>query len=296
VTSPRRILITGGQGRLARVAAPLFTDAGWDVVAIGREGLDVTDRQGVARAVSDLRPDTVLNLAAWTNMTACERDPHGARRVNTLGVRHVAEAARAVGAHLCQISSDYVFDGTKADGPYAETDRTSPISVYGETKRDGELEAGDGTTIVRTAWMSGPFAPNVVHAAVAQAADPDAELRFVDDQRGSPTAAADLVRALIPLVRERVAGLFHITNAGSASWFDIARVAIEAAGHDPERVRRATSAEIEPHLLGLRPRYSVLGSTALQRSSIPAPPPWEPSFARLARELRTAATVPPPPG
>lgn len=284
-----RIVITGGEGRLARAAAPRLTDDGWDVHALSHTQLDVTDRSGALEVVRSLRPDVVLNLAAHTNVGACEADPEAAHQVNALGVRHIAEACDAVGARLCHLSSDYVFGGADTDRPYTETDEPAPLSVYGRTKRGGELELGPGSLLIRTAWLSGHHPPNVVHAVITQAERGDDELVFVDDQRGSPTNADDLIAALIAMLRNDLTGVFHVTNQGTASWYEIARVVLAAAGHDPERVRPAASAEVEPRLAGLRPRYSVLDGSALRATSIAPLPPWEDGFSRLARQIAGSA-------
>lgn len=285
MTITPRLLITGGEGRLARAAVPSFVEAGWDVVAPGRAQFDVTDRHAVLRSVRDLRPDAVLNLAARTSMITCEQDPPSAHRVNTLGVRNIVEACDAMGAHLCHLSSDYVFSGDRTEGSYSASDATGPLSVYGATKRAGELELHDDATLVRTAWVSGTHGPNVVHSVLRQASSLDGELAYVDDQRGSPTSADDLVRTLIALISERIPGLFHVTNQGSASWFDIAHLVLETAGHDPGRVRPAKGIEVEPLVAPLRPRYSVLDNAALQKASVPLPPAWEDSFRRLVSQL-----------
>jgi len=288
VRSPGRIVLTGGRGRLGQVASVGLAAAGWDVVALGRDELDVTDRAAVRATVAALRPASVLNLAAWTDVARCERDPASAHRVNVLGVRHVAEACRAVGAHLCHLSSDYVFGGEGRQHPYAEDDPVDPLSVYGRTKRAGELEVGDGATCVRTAWLSGTRGRNVVRAVLDQASDPRRELRFADDQRGSPTVGDDLVAVLAVLLAERAPGLFHVTNQGSASWFEIARHVLAATGQDPSRVMPVPGEAVEPVTAGLRPRYSVLENAALRAAGIALLPRWEDAFAALAGRIMAA--------
>jgi dTDP-4-dehydrorhamnose reductase len=281
----RRIVLTGGFGRLGQVAAVGLTDAGWDVMALGHDVLDVTDRRAVRATIEALRPDSVLNLAARTDVALCERDPESAFRVNVLGVRNVSEACRATGAHLCHVSSDYVFGGAGRNDPYVEDDPVDPLSVYGRTKRAGELELGDGGICVRTAWLSSARGRNVVRAVLDQASDPRRELRFADDQRGSPTVADDLVRVLLVLLAERASGLFHVTNQGSASWFEVARHVLLVAGMDPARVTPTPGAVIEPVTADLRPRYSVLDNAALRAAGIPLLPGWESAFAGLVERL-----------
>jgi dTDP-4-dehydrorhamnose reductase len=278
-------VLTGGRGRLGQVAGAGLAAAGWDVVALGRDQLDVTDRDAVRIAFGELRPASVLNLAAWTDVARCEHDPGSAFRVNVLGVRHVADACRAVGAHLCHISSDYVFGGAGRCHPYVEADPAAPLSVYGRTKRAGELEVGEGATCVRTAWLSSARGRNVVRAVLDQAADPLRELRFADDQRGSPTVGEDLVGVLLVLLAERATGLFHVTNQGSASWFEIARHVLAVTGQDPARVTPTPGDAVEPVIANLRPRYSVLDNAALRTAGIPLLPSWEQAFADLATRM-----------
>ena len=184
--------------------------------------------QSVVEAV---RPHVVIHAAAWTAVDACEGDPDRAFAVNALGTRHVAEAARRVGAHVVYVSTDYVFDGTSAR-PYLEWDTPNPMSVYGASKLGGERELDPASTVVRTSWVCGAHGANMVRTVLRLAAEPG-PLRFVDDQRGSPTFTADLAGVLAVLATERLPGTFHVTNDGVTSWYDFARAVLEAAGYDP---------------------------------------------------------------
>ncbi|MFM8304717.1 MAG: SDR family oxidoreductase, partial [Actinomycetota bacterium] len=147
-----RVLLTGAGGQVGRALADAC--AGDELMALDRSGLDVTDRAATLAAVATLRPDAVIHSAAWTAVDACEGDPARAFAVNALGTRHVAEAAREVGAHLTYLSTDYVFDGT-LDRPYHEWDTPNPQSVYGRSKLAGEHELGDDAAIVRISWVCG---------------------------------------------------------------------------------------------------------------------------------------------
>lgn len=280
----RRLLVTGGRGRLAGAVVPAFEAAGWDVVAPGREELDVTAPAAVFRSVEAVRPTAVVNLAACTDIYACERDPGRAHAVNTVGVRNLADACERAGAHLCHLSSDYVFDGAKATA-YAEDDDIAPLSVYGSTKAAGEREAGPMATIVRTAWVSGHRGPNVAITVLDQAAEPGRQLRYVDDQRGSPTVAEDLATMLMLLVTERLPGCFHVTNEGEASWYGLARHVLAVAGHDPERIQPIATTDLNGATDVRRPTYSVLDNSELRRAGLPAMRPWEDAFGALVAEL-----------
>lgn len=262
-----RILVTGARGQLGTDLAAHCIELGDDVIAADRDRLDVGDRSAVHGAVSTLRPDLVVNAAAWTAVDACEGDADRAHRVNALGPRWLREACAEVGAHLVQISTDYVFDGT-LDRPYREWDAPNPQSVYGASKHAGEREAGDAATIIRTSWVCGAHGHNMVKT-VLRLVEGDTPLTFVDDQRGCPTFTADLAVMVRRLAVERRSGLHHVTNQGDASWFEFVREIVSLAGGDPERVRPITTDELEPPRPAPRPANSVLDNTALRLAEIP---------------------------
>jgi len=267
-----RILVTGATGQLGTDVVRACEAAGDDVVATDRSTLDVSERAAVDTAVvADGGFDTVVNAAAWTAVDACEDDPDRAQRVNALSCRWLADACRRAGTHLIHVSTDYVFDGTKVE-PYHEWDRPNPQSVYGASKWAGEQEiavhAGGGATVVRTSWVFGEHGPNMVKTVLGLR-DRD-ELAFVDDQRGCPTATADLAGVLRALARDRVPGLFHVTNAGAVSWYEFVRDVLEAAGEDPGKVRAIRTADLDPPRPAPRPANSVLDGAALRQSGLPA--------------------------
>jgi dTDP-4-dehydrorhamnose reductase len=226
-----------------------------------------------------------VHAAAWTEVDACEADPDRALAVNGLGTRHVAEAARRVGAHLCYLSTDYVFDGTKP-GPYTEWDDPTPRSVYGRSKLAGERELGrdPASTVVRLSWVCGRHGANMVKTILRLAGERD-RLAFVDDQHGHPTFAADAAGAIRRLVAERRPGLFHVTNQGVVTWYEFARAVLESAGLDPERVRPISTAELDPPRPAPRPANSVLDNLALRLSGLPLLPHYRASLDRLVAEL-----------
>ena len=281
----RTVLITGGRGQLAAAAGPAFAARGWDVVSTDIDTLDVRDRAAVLAAVEGLAPDAVLNLAAVTQADECEDDPDRTYVTNTIGVRHLAEACRRTGAHLCSMSSDYVFDGRRGTA-YDEWDPVSPLNAYGRAKAASEREAGPSATIVRTAWLSGRHGRNIVKVVLDLARDPDRELAFVDDQRGSPTVAEDLAPVIARLVAERRPGRYHVTNQGEATWFDIARTTLVAAGYDPARIRPIATSELRPRGSATRPRHSVLDNAALRLAGVPPLPHWEDSVRALVADLQ----------
>jgi len=281
----RRLLVTGGAGLLGRTVRSGFAAAGWDVVSTDVDDLDIRDRHRVHEAVGALRPDVVLNAAAIADADLCEVDPDLAFATNATAVGHLAEACHRHGAHLCQVSTDYVFGGERRQA-YVEGDEPAPLSIYGRTKLDGERVAGPDALVVRTAWLSAPHGRNIVRTVLEQTRG-DHPLAFVDDQRGSPTVAADLVGAILPLVEDRWAGLFHVTNQGEATWYDLARHVLVSAGVDPERVRPITTAELDPPRLATRPAFSVLDNHALRLAGRPPLRHWTDAVADVVARLRS---------
>jgi dTDP-4-dehydrorhamnose reductase len=281
-----RVLITGADGQVGRELVEVF--AGHDVVACGHQDLDVTERDQVLGAITSVRPAAVLHAAAWTAVDACESDPQRAFSVNAMGVRHVAEAARRVGAHLTSFSTDYVFDGTKAE-PYVEWDQPAPRSVYGQSKLAGEQElAGDAdATIVRISWVCGQYGSNMVKTILRLAGE-EGPLRFVNDQRGRPTFAADAASTVHRLVVDRRPGLFHVTNQGEVTWYEFARAVLEAAGDDPARVQPVATGDLVPARPAPRPANSVLDTAALRSSGLAMLPHYRESLDRLVAQLRAA--------
>ena len=257
-----------------------------DVVGADHRSLPVDDRAAVLNAVDALRPDVVVHAAAWTAVDACEGDPDRAFVVNVLGTRHVAEAAARTGAHLVYVSTDYVFDG-RSHLPYREWDEPAPASVYGRSKLAGERECPPGTTVVRTSWVCGAGGANMVKTAL-RLAKGEGPLRFVDDQRGSPTFTADLAAALVTLALDRRPGLFHVTNQGATTWYGFVRAVLGAAGYDPGRVEPIATADLDPPRPAPRPANSVLDNAALRLSGLPLLPTWEDGLQRLVRALGTS--------
>jgi dTDP-4-dehydrorhamnose reductase len=278
-----RVLVTGAGGQVGQELLRAFVDD--DVVAADHASLDVTERADVLACVTATRPEAIVHAAAWTAVDACESDPDRALAVNGLGTRHVAEAARRVRAHVCYLSTDYVFDGTKPT-PYTEWDRPNPRSAYGQSKLAGEDEMSHNpdTTIVRLSWVCGRHGANMVKT-ILRLADQHDQLRFVNDQRGHPTFAADAAGVIRRLVGERRPGLFHLTNQGSVSWYEFARAVLEAAGLDPGRVQPISTADLDPPRLAPRPANSVLENLALRLSGIPLLPHYRASLDRLVAEL-----------
>ena len=262
-----RVLITGAGGQLGVDLVATCRRHGDDVVGLDRASLDVADRSAVLGAVTTVQPDVIVNAAAWTAVDACEGDPDRAFQVNALGPRWMREAAGLVGAHLVQISTDYVFDGT-LDRPYREWDEPNPASVYGASKLAGEREAGPDATVVRTSWVCGANGNNMVKT-ILRLVEEHSSLSFVDDQRGCPTFTADLAPMVRRLAVERRSGIHHVTNDGAVSWYEFVREIVAETGRDPSMVHPISTADLEPPRPAPRPANSVLDNTALRLAGVP---------------------------
>jgi dTDP-4-dehydrorhamnose reductase len=287
-----RLLVTGAGGQLGHDVVATATTAGDDVVAVDHAALDVTDRDAVLGAITSLRPDAVVNGAAWTAVDACESEPARAFAANALSVRWLAEACDRVGAHLVHVSTDYVFDGT-LERPYHEWDAPGPRSVYGASKLAGEREAaalGASAAVVRTSWVCGEHGSNMVATVLrlaADRADQPGSLAFVDDQRGHPTFTADLAPMLRRLALDRRSGVHHATNQGAVSWYEFVAEVLAAAGYDRAIVRPISTAELDPPRPAPRPANSMLDNAVLRAAGIPLLRDFRAPLAELVARLRT---------
>jgi dTDP-4-dehydrorhamnose reductase len=265
-----RALVTGASGQLGReLVARLGPELAW---AGGRDALDVADERAVAELVARTAPDVVWNASAWNRVDAAESERERAFAVNALGPRALAAAARAAGALVVHVSTDYVFDGT-SPRPYREDDPPNPLSVYGASKLAGErhvLDSGADALVVRTsgvlgrsgsAQKGGSFVDRIL--AQARAGKP---LRVVADQVFAPTLASDLAEALLALVRARVRGHCHVTNAGSCSWHELATLALAAAGLSAP-VEAIAARDLA--LPARRPAFSVLDTSRYRALGLP---------------------------
>ncbi len=281
------VLITGGKGQLGLELAQRFAEkvVVETTTSIDVDEVDVTNRDQVDELFRFLRPDIVVHAAAMTQVDACEENAETAFKVNALGTRWVYEASLSIGAHMCYVSTDYIFDG-QANTAYTEWDTPNPASVYGKSKLAGERELGKDALIVRTSWVVGRFGHNMVKT-ILKLADSPGDLRFVDDQVGSPTVAGDLADKIVQLTLEKRIGVYNVTNSGQTSWYDLARFVLQSAGHDPDRVKAISSSELPSERKAPRPNYSVLAPTALRLSDAGVLPHWQDSIRDLVQYLTT---------
>ncbi|MEZ5776234.1 MAG: dTDP-4-dehydrorhamnose reductase [Hyphomicrobiaceae bacterium] len=234
-----RLLITGWHGQVARsLATAAARNPRVETLAVGRPALDLVRLPTILRSLSDARPDIVINTAAYTAVDKAEDEPEAAAALNHEGAALLARATAERGIPIIHLSTDYVFDGTKVSA-YVEDDPPHPLSVYGRTKRDGEIAVAAGNdrhVIVRTAWVYSPFGQNFVRTMLRLARERDA-VRVVEDQIGSPTYAPHLADLLLDLAARLLAdppgggyGVFHAAGAGETSWADFAEAVFARSG------------------------------------------------------------------
>ena len=262
-----RVLITGAGGQIGHDLVEHCAASGDQVSAFDRGALDIGDRDQVFGTVMSSPPDVVFNVAAWTAVDACESDPDRAYRVNALAVRWLREACERVGAHLVQLSTDYVFDGS-LDRPYHEWDTPNPQSVYGASKLAGEREVRPYDTVVRTSWVCGEHGNNMVKTVLGLLETHDS-LSFVDDQVGCPTFSADLAVAVRQLGVGRRSGVHHVTNQGAVSWYEFVGDVVVASGRSRDIVKPIATADLQPPRPARRPANSVLDNAALRLADLP---------------------------
>ena len=298
-----RVVVTGAGGQLGGFLVPALAAAGATPVGFGsRPGpggavpVDVTDEAAVLAAIAAARPDAVIHAAAYTDVDGCERDPARAEAVNGAGSAHVAAAAVAAGAHLVAVGTDFVFPGD-GGAPYAEDSPPAPLSAYGASKLSGEravLAASPGFAVARTAWVWGGPGKHFPRTVVRTLRD-RGEMEVVADETGCPTHAGDLADALVALLAVRAGGIVHLTNAGRATRFALARAVAVAAGLDPASVRSTTTEAFLARypLPARRPADSTLANTRAAGLGI-RPRPWDEAVSAhvpaLAAELGLAAS------
>lgn len=286
------MVITGAGGQVGRFLSRQAAGQGYEVSALTRRDLDITDPVQVRQQVD--AGDVVVNCAAFTNVDAAESDPQAAYAINAVGPGNLARACAAAGARLVHISTDYVFSGDLRR-PYEISDPCGPLSVYGRSKLDGELAVHaelPQAHVVRTSWVYTGGAGTDFVAAMRRLAATDRTLDMVADQTGSPTYVKDLVGALLEVAAGGIAApTLHAANAGAVSRYEQTRAVFELLGADPQRVRPVTTDAVPRP--AHRPVYSALGMAESARAGLTPLRPWRDALAEaLAVPVDDGPTAP----
>jgi dTDP-4-dehydrorhamnose reductase len=281
--------ITGGSGQLARSLVYLLEKQGVKYRSWSRSDLDISKPQEL-KSVFDFKPQVIVNCAAWTNVDGAEDHPGEALSANREGARNVAQLAKELDIPLIHISTDYVFSG-KSEQPWETTDEPHPTSKYGETKLLGEMVIqevwSEKSFIMRTAWLYGPYGKNFAKTILKKAISTQDDLRVVNDQRGQPTATADLAKQILYLVlAEAPFGVYHATNSGDATWWEFAKEIVFLAGESTERVLPVTSQEFP--LKVPKPSYSVLGHSGWSKVGLQPMRNWREALQEVFPTIRNA--------
>ncbi len=281
-----RILITGGQGMLARTLAQKLALRQAHVLASpSRTELDITNAHQVSAYFARFQPEAVLHCAAFTKVDLCEDEPELAYAVNNHGSANVACACQQTGARLIAFSTDYVFDGKK-DGPYSEFDQAGgAINVYGQSKWAGECAIRlncPNHVIARVSWLYGPGGPSFVHTMLKLHEKGMPALRVVNDQKGNPTSTEAVANAVCELLdRPDIKGTIHLTCEGETTWYGFAKEIFARAGLSQE-VEPVTSAEYVTK--ARRPANSCLAKTRLAMAGLSPMPGWQEALAGFLKQ------------
>lgn len=278
-----KVLVTGVKGQLGYDVCKRLEARGIDFRGVDIEDFDITDRDAVMAYITDYRPDAVVHCSAFTAVDRAEDEVDLCTRVNAEGPKNIAEAAKAVGAKMMYISTDYVFPGI-GECHYAPTDPTGPLSVYGKTKLMGEdavRAASDRHFIVRISWVFGKNGNNFVKTML-RLAETKTDLNVVCDQIGSPTYTFDLAILLCDMIVSDKFGTYHATNEGLCSWAEFAAEIMRQGGKSTVIHPIPTS---EYPTRASRPLNSRMSKDKLVENGFSRLPDWKDALARYLKEL-----------
>lgn len=283
-TPLERVCVVGARGMLGSDLMEELQTLGCEAAGLDLPECDITDCRQCLDMLSSMTPRIVINCAAYTNVDRAESEREAAFRVNAQGAANVASACAQLRARCIYISTDYVFDGTKAE-PYAESDAPNPTSVYGASKLEGERlcqSALQNLVIARTSWLYGARGKNFVTTILA-AARAGKALRVVSDQFGAPTYTRDLARVLIAVAASSLRGVLHATNSGACSWFEFANAILDLTQITPASLTPIPGSEYPSPVI--RPHNSRLQSIRIREAGIPPLPSWQDALARFLLEI-----------
>jgi len=277
-------LITGAKGQLGYDIIRELEKRGFDeIITTDCENMDITNADQVNEIITECKPEVIFHCAAWTAVDKAEELVEDAFKVNVEGTKNIVNAAKAVGAKLFYISTDYVFDGIK-DGIYEIDDIPNPQNVYGESKYQGELSAGeyDQSFIVRISWVFGVNGNNFIKTML-NLANTRNELNIIADQYGSPTYSVDIANLLVDMAMTTKYGIYQATNEGYCSWADLAKYVFEINGLD---VKVNEIPAVDYPTPAKRPMNSRMSKESLTANGFELLPGWEDAVNRYNEELK----------
>lgn len=289
----KSILLIGSNGQVG-TELKYTLSSNYKVIALARPQIDLTQPDNLRQIIREIQPEIIINAAAYTAVDKAESEPENAHIINAIAPQIVAEESQKLGSFLIHISTDYVFDGN-GNYPYQETDITNPLSVYGKTKLAGEIAIQKNCSqhiILRTAWVYGTYGKSNFVKTMLRLGIERPEIRVVADQIGSPTWAQDLaltITKIIPQLTAEIAGIYHYTNSGVASWYDFAIAIFEEAEKlgfplKIDQVIPITTPEYPTP--AKRPAYSVLACEKIAQILGTYPPYWRQRLRLMLQELK----------
>ncbi|HID82210.1 MAG TPA: dTDP-4-dehydrorhamnose reductase [Chromatiales bacterium] len=287
-----KVLVTGAGGQVGwELQRRMDSDPDIELFAYPRTELDITDYKAVRQKLEDIKPDWVINAAAYTAVEKAEEDEAKAHQINAEAVGKLAEMVKELGIRLLHISTDYVFDGDSSSS-YIPTDDTNPLNIYGKSKLIGELQVmhalEDDALVIRTGWVYSRHGHNFVKTMVKLMQDRDS-VSVIDDQVGSPTWANEFARVIAIAVKKDLRGIYHWTDAGVASWYDFAHAIHGMARHlgyvNGKVSVKAISSE-EYKTKAKRPRNTVMCKRSIREATGYRGHHWRDTLYKMMKELK----------
>lgn len=292
----KSILLIGSNGQLG-TELQNFLSSNYQVIAVTRPEIDLTQTDNLRKIIRETQPEIIINAAAYTAVDKAETEPEMATAINTTAPQIIAEESQKLGSFLIHFSTDYVFNGN-SNYPYQESDITNPVSVYGQTKLAGEIaiqKACSQYMILRTAWVYGTYGKSNFVKTMLRLGKERPEVRVVADQIGSPTWAQDIaltITQIIPQLTSEIAGIYHYTNSGVASWYDFATAIFEEAEKlgFPLKINQVIPITTPEYPTpAKRPAYSVLACQKISKILGTHPPHWRQRLILMLKELQKKA-------
>lgn len=288
-----KVLVTGAAGQLGSDVVSLFRKVGHTVIACDRNFLDITDESACLMTLNEHKPEAVIHCAGFTAVDLAEQEVDAAYAVNATGTRNMVLASERVGAKFCYISTDYVFDGN-SESPYHEYDNTNPQTIYGKSKRAGEIlvqSLSSAYFIVRTSWVYGMHGKNFVKTML-QLAEERPVINVVNDQKGSPTYTVDLVGFLLELIQTEKYGIYHTSNTESCTWYEFAKAIfaeLESTSKKRYSVRVNPCTTEEFPLPARRPRNSIMDHLSIRTNGLTDLRPWREGLRDFLRDFSSTS-------